>query len=389
MKVLFVNHYTGSGGATNAMFSLIEGLRTLGVECYVLYPRGPEGVLGEELEKRGIPGQEVFFWSDAYDTRGETYRASKITCVRNKLAQMKTAGIIDAFVEKHRIDIVQANSSYVGVLPFLKQTSARTVWHLREDMKAQYDGTFYAGMTEMRKRFRRVDRVVLVSKYLEQVYQPYLEDADRCVIYDGVEVAEAGLGDLKDHPIKEYDGLKILYGGGNNPSKGFADILLLMQAFEECHYKDYCIYAVGLTRDDFKNKLDEREFERVLRGHLVFLPWCSKDQFNALQGMVDWFFQPSAHEAFGLVTVEAMMMGIPVLGVDSGGTGELLRDGETGYLYRPKSLDSMRNCVQKILSSEDMGVRLGNQAKEHAKAHFSVSQNVESFYRLYNEVLKG
>jgi glycosyltransferase involved in cell wall biosynthesis len=82
----------------------------------------------------------------------------------------------------------------------------------------------------------------------------------------------------------------------------------------------------------------------------------------------------SSDEAFGRVTVEAMKLGLPVIGIDSGGTNEIIVDGRTGYLIPPNDPSALAGKLRRFWADEEMRSELGRQAQADALERFSPIQ---------------
>lgn len=93
----------------------------------------------------------------------------------------------------------------------------------------------------------------------------------------------------------------------------------------------------------------------------------------------------SKDEAFGLVTAEYLMAGLPVLASDSGANRELVREGIDGYLYDYGNIQDMKEKLLKIID-ENLG---GMQSHRYAKRKFSDVANAENIYNIYISILKG
>jgi glycosyltransferase involved in cell wall biosynthesis len=93
----------------------------------------------------------------------------------------------------------------------------------------------------------------------------------------------------------------------------------------------------------------------------------------------DLFALPSLHEGFGLVYLEAMSCGLPVIASTKGGQNDFLVDGETGFLIDPDDVDGLKAAIEKLLNEPSRAIASTN--KERVKEH-SVARTAASYERL-------
>jgi glycosyltransferase involved in cell wall biosynthesis len=108
-------------------------------------------------------------------------------------------------------------------------------------------------------------------------------------------------------------------------------------------------------------------------------PW-----FDALDVVV----HASYGEPFGLVLVEAMALGRPLVATAAGGPLEIVEDGSSGLLVPPGDPEAMGGAILRILSDPGLAARLGAGARVRS-GHFSDKQMAASFAALLDEVVGG
>lgn len=93
----------------------------------------------------------------------------------------------------------------------------------------------------------------------------------------------------------------------------------------------------------------------------------------------------SPHEAFGRVTVEYMMAGIPVIGRNGGATPEIIIDNETGLLYN--SVQELSDKLKYLIDNKEYRLKIGEKGKNQATARFSEERYINEVTELFNSIL--
>lgn len=111
------------------------------------------------------------------------------------------------------------------------------------------------------------------------------------------------------------------------------------------------------------------------------------ENIESLLPCADLIFQPSEHESFGLVPLEAMASGVPVLGTDSGGVREVVTHGETGYLCEVGDIEAMARHAIELLQDPAKARAMGERGKIVARERFHKDDRVAEYEALYEELL--
>ena len=97
----------------------------------------------------------------------------------------------------------------------------------------------------------------------------------------------------------------------------------------------------------------------------------------------DLFVHAAPFEPFGIVCIEAMACGLPVIVPDGGGIGEAVRHGETGFIYRTLDHDALASFVVSCASDRPNVAALGRAALQDVRARFTVERYVDRLYQSY------
>jgi phosphatidylinositol alpha-1,6-mannosyltransferase len=113
-----------------------------------------------------------------------------------------------------------------------------------------------------------------------------------------------------------------------------------------------CIYLIIGQYDSVeKERLDELIKEHGLDSRVVFTGFIPDDQLEAHYRLGDLFIMPSKKEGFGIVFVEAMYFGLPVIAGNKDGSVEALLDGKMGILVDPDNDQELRDAVMKVIDA--------------------------------------
>jgi len=101
---------------------------------------------------------------------------------------------------------------------------------------------------------------------------------------------------------------------------------------------------------------------------------------------LDVFVLASKSECYGMVTVEALVSGLPVIGTNDGGTISLIDHGRNGFLVAPRDVDALANALTTLLENRDQALRMGASAQEEAVMKYSHISQCESWERMFENL---
>lgn len=120
--------------------------------------------------------------------------------------------------------------------------------------------------------------------------------------------------------------------------------------------------------------------------HIVFLGQQSREQLIKLYSEATVFILPALTEALGIVFLEAMASGVPVIGTRVGGIPEIIQDGANGLLVPPDDPVALSRAIDSLLQSDSMMEKFAQAGLETVK-RFSVEKMMSDTYQVYSHVL--
>lgn len=387
LKILFVpSDNNAASGAFLSMVKLCSILqKDFGCQVQVLLHckgNGEKLLSDNKIQYRMI---HSFNWFIPYKPRTVKRKIKRFLCnfwmpiatSYNKIAIRK----ITQYIQSEHFDIVHINTSctYVGAISALRSKTP-FVWHIREFLEEDQERCIW----KKEKAYRLIsksDRVVVISKSLFEKYSQCLPDAQLIQIYNGIDDREF-IGET--HTLFADDVIHMVIVGSINEAKGQD------QAIMACKE----LFDSGITNFELKIAGKESEYSRLLEKKTQTLGLGGNIKFIGLQEDVaslyrnaDITFMCSSAEAFGRVTVEAMMSGSLVIGANSGGTLELIQDNVTGLLYQSGDfLDLAKKIKFAIANKSEMNV-IAKNGQEKMLSTMTAKDNAEIIYYLYQEIV--
>ena len=112
-----------------------------------------------------------------------------------------------------------------------------------------------------------------------------------------------------------------------------------------------------------------------------------RSDVSALMASCDIFVLPAPAEPFGLVIIEAMALGKPVIAAGDGGPVEIVGDGETGLLFEPGNSESLAAAMKQLLTDADLRKRMGLAGRKRYEEMFTAQQMAGKMLAAYSVLI--
>jgi glycosyltransferase involved in cell wall biosynthesis len=165
------------------------------------------------------------------------------------------------------------------------------------------------------------------------------------------------------------------------------DALIVAVARVRTTIPDVQLVAVG-SGDDL-SRLRSIAAEEQVADRVHFLEGLSKEELASCYAAADVFALPSIGEGFGLVFLEAMAFGKPVVGADAGGITDLIRDGSNGLLIPPNDPDGLAQGLSRLLQDEALRRKLGECGAAMVRREYQFDAFREALDQILGDVACG
>lgn len=329
----------------------------------------------------------------------------------DKAVYNRSKSMFDAFLDHHGIDVIEAHNLH---LDFLDVSRA-----LRDACRERA-GPYYlvihndVFLDRSEERSMQIleeidwDMLVPISRFIQESLRrrlPTIPSSKWTVIIHGIDIDRfSPKREAEKKALQEQYGLEsrrvILHPARFLPWKGivealkglprvireFPDVMLVMTGRAQRIYDDHdelAMYDTEIDRTIRENGLDEHV-------HIGTYDHGDIPQLTALSNVV--IYTTVGDEPFGLVPVEAMACGVPVIVTNSGGLTESVVDGETGFVISKDEEKLPRELATRVIELLDdaaLAEELGRRGREGAENGFDKKRTAQDFIRLSRQLLDG
>ena len=378
--VLFVDHADALGGAEHSLLLLMSFLDRARWQPHLI---APSGQLAEEASGAGIPVHVQALPR----LRGSS--RSLLDLWQHAIRISRTAREIGAvFIHSNTVRA----TAYASLAARL--ASVPLVWHMRDSWLSEDEPA--AKWPDRLGKYifcRASSRVVTNSRAVAE----RLPRSNRAsVLHNGIDLTHF---DLAHNTADNRADICMAAGfpsdapivgmiGRTRPWKG-QDTFLQM-ALQLSEQEPACRFLIvggdpfGV-QDDYEARLLALGSQPELTDRVHWTGQLA-DVRPALAAM-DIFVHPGAPEPFGLVNIEAMAMGKPVVAFGHGALPEIVLHEETGLLAAPGDVAALAESVARLLREPELSRSMGRAGRLRVEAHFRIERTVSELEGLYQELV--
>ncbi|MCR4405511.1 MAG: glycosyltransferase family 4 protein [Anaerolineae bacterium] len=403
-RVLYVENANSVGGSIISVYRLVQQLNRQHYEPIILFHR-PNGyeprfrALGIEvivLDGKETPqaqagsghSRDIAAWLGHYSsTLAHTYRRLKSIYLLGSQTLPESRRIY-RIIKDRRIDLVHLNnrlsSNRSGALA-ARWARTPCLCHVRDfDHLTWFD----------RWLVKRVDHFAFMSRALEQSLKAAEPSLRGSVVYDGLELDRFLTSQDKANFRQELglsnDDFVVGNVGRLVPWKG-QEVFLRALARVAPQIRNLKALIVGdpdpPAETAYLKHLQSLVQELGLSDIVRFTGFYS--DIPRLMASLDVLVHSSSSpEPFGIVVIEGMAAGKPVIATRAGGVLDIIEDGDNGLLVPVGDDQSMAEAILTLARCPDLAARLGTNARQRVTACFTVTQYVQTVQTIYQSLLE-
>jgi glycosyltransferase involved in cell wall biosynthesis len=383
VNVLYVNH---TGRVSGAERSLLDLLRGLPPEVQPTLAT-PEGRLAEVARASAVPVR-IIQGTDASLKLHPMYTPGAVGQLSLAAAQ------VWRLARQLGTDVVHANSIRAGMLTALARRAGGPplITHVRDRLPEGRTSRIALEFVA-----RGADLVLANSAYTARSLPTGRGRAPVQVVYSPVDLARfaevPARADARQQLGLPEAGAVLAVIAQITPWKGQAEAIEAL-ALLTADGVDARLLIVGdATFDSRATRYDNRAYLDALRHRSraadvnarVIFTGASED-IPGILAATDVLLAPSWEEPFGRSVVEGMAAGLPVVATSNGGPAEIIEDGVTGTLLRPRRPDEWALAIGRLLVDDDRRAAMGRRARAAVLERFTPHHHVAALLEAYERV---
>jgi phosphatidyl-myo-inositol alpha-mannosyltransferase len=217
----------------------------------------------------------------------------------------------------------------------------------------------------IRHRTPKIKKQICVSTAAERYLRRWVHGDDE-IIPNGIDL-DLFSPDVQPYPEYMDGKLNILFVGRLEPRKGLSYLLKAFKSIKKST-PDARLIIVG------PGKRSRANYERWVRNNhiedVVFIGFASQEELPRYYRTADIFCAPATgRESFGIVLIEAMAMGKPIVATAIEGFRCVVTPGEDGILVKPRSSEQLKKALMKLINNPGMRRKMGENGRIKAQQY--------------------
>lgn len=381
MKVCFLSHTAGLGGAERSLLDLVGGLTKRGATCWIILPKN--GPLEKELIKLKVP-----FFIHFYDwwtiPRGQK-RQSPQTKLKGYL---ENGTKLARLLAKKKFDILVTNSSVVceGAIA-ARILRLPHVWHIRELGEKDHGFVFKFGFNFTAKFINQFsDLVIFNSKATAKEFNQFIDRCKQKVVYNSVAINSLCASKKNKLSFRDKNSFKLIMASTISEKKGQVDAIKATVELRKSGNNVELLMIGNCRNKEFLENLKSFIRKSGQEGYIHIMRFI-KNPYPVIKS-ADAVLVCSQNEAFGRIILEGMLLNKPVIATNRGGIPEIIKDGRNGFLYEPKKYPQLASKILLLIKNSDLKKRVVKNGHSSATKRFSEENYSGKIFRYFTEILK-
>lgn len=220
---------------------------------------------------------------------------------------------------------------------------------------------------------------IFISDYNRKLSKKsILEKTNNALIYNPVNPRFFDI-EINRSPVN-----RLIYVGGIMKRKGLLDLLQALNELNNRKINFQLDIVGGIAEDGYGKKVDEFITDYHLKNNITFHGWLNQEEIINLYKQVHILILPSYQETLPVSIAEALAAGRIVVATNVGGVAEMIKDGQSGFLYEKGDNGALTNILSNLYLNADLYYLIGANARKYALQKYypvNIAEQTLAFYK--------
>ena len=346
-----------------------------------------KNIIIEQMEKEGIKTAQIAFSEKITSVYRDEIELNPVNLVSYFYHIISAIKKTFQFIKQYDVDILHPHDNLSKIIGSIagKFAGVKVVTHCHDLLKESSIERLL-----MIYQLLFINRIITDSNATGEVFRISGKKSDSVVtVYNGIDISRFNPdenGDSIRESLKiEKDITIIGIIGVFDKCKGHMYLFQAISNLVKKNNKDIICVVIGDGRE--KDEFMKFVLENNISEYVKFLSY--RNDIPDLLKIIDIVVMPSIQESFGIVSLEAMAMKVPVIATNVGGLPEAIEDGKTGIIVPPKDIDSLENAIKYLIENPQIRKIMGRAGRKRVADKFSIKSNVKMTEEVYLNVLQN
>jgi glycosyltransferase involved in cell wall biosynthesis len=222
-------------------------------------------------------------------------------------------------------------------------------------------------------------KVILLSNKLYTDIKKYVNEKDVFICPNGIPEQ------IIDKQKTTHTEVQLLFLSNMMKSKGVFDLLEACSVLNNRSLSFKCHFVgkwTDITEDNFKKTVKEKKLENIVFAHGAKYGQEKESFFDK----ADIFIFPTYYETFGIVNIEAMQHGLPVISTDEGGIPDIVDNDLTGFIVEKQNPLTLADKIEELILNPELRIKMGKAGQRKFREQYTLEHFEKRICEIINTI---
>lgn len=182
---------------------------------------------------------------------------------------------------------------------------------------------------------------------------------------------------------KENSFKYLLYIGKIEERRNVVFLIDLLKEISELR-DDVKLILIGKGKKKYIDEVKKEIDKYKLRDKIIYREKMEQEELSKIYNMCDIFLLPTEYEIFGMVLLEAMYFGLPVITTNNGGSSTMIENEKNGFICDTNNISKWKKIITNLLNNNDIYEKISKEEKRTIMSNYTWDKLADKFLKVYN-----